>query len=460
MALDEIVAHTRMRVAERKASGPAYAELARSDRSLEAALRRPRTGFVLECKQASPSRGRLREPYDPVRIARCYAAHADAISVLTNARYFEGSLAHLQAVREAVDLPVLCKDFIVDPWQVREARAHGADAVLLMLSVLDDAAYRAAAAEAAALRIDVLTEVHTDDELRRALVLGARIIGINNRDLRTLQIDREVTRRLAPQVPVDRIVIAESGIRDHRDVEHLQPMVDGFLVGTSLMEAPDLEQATRRLIYGVTKVCGLTRPEDAERATACGASHGGLIFAEESPRRVAPARAAAIQAGGALDWVGVFVNAPAAAVAETAIVHRLAAVQLHGEESMAYVRDLRAKLPAEIEIWKAVRVKDAVIPLAATGTDRLVLDTWSHGSRGGTGQTFDWALAGTAADRSRSLLGGGLTPDSARAAARVGTWGLDVNSGVEHAPGIKDADRLARFFAARRGDGRTGRETA
>lgn len=460
MALDAIVAHAREDVAARKATGPSWDGCAPSDRSLEAALRAPRTSFVLECKKASPSRGMIRAEYDPVAIARAYAAHADAISVLTNGRYFEGSHAHLRAVREAVSLPVLCKDFIVDPWQVREARGHGADAVLLMLSVLDDDAWHRCAAEAASLSVDVLTEVHTEEELARAVALDAPIIGINNRDLRTLTVGCDVTRRLAPRVPRDRVVLSESGIESHADVVALRDLCHGFLVGTSLMREPALDRAVSRLVFGVTKVCGLTRPEDAALARDAGATHGGLIFAPESPRHVTLDLAARVRAAAALEWVGVFVNADPGLIASTARDLCLSAVQLHGEESPEAVAAVRAVLPPGTEVWKAVRVRDRVPALAESGADRLVLDTWAEGARGGTGRTFDWDLLRSASDLDRSLLGGGLTPARAAAAESLGTWGLDVNSGVELAPGVKSPEAVRAFFAARRGTGRSPVESA
>lgn len=460
MALDAIVAHARADVAARKAAGPSWDGCAPSDRSLEAALRTPRTSFVLECKKASPSRGLIRADYDPVAIARAYATHADAISVLTNTRYFDGSHAHLRAVREAVSLPVLCKDFIVDPWQVREARGHGADAVLLMLSVLDDAAWLRCAAEAASLSVDVLTEVHTEVELARAVALGAPIIGINNRDLRTLTVNCGVTRRLAPRVPRDRVVLSESGIESHADVVALRDLCHGFLVGTSLVREPRLDRAVSRLIFGVTKVCGLSRPEDAALARDAGATHGGLIFAPESPRHVTLDTARRVRAAADLDWVGVFVNADPGVIASTARDLSLAAVQLHGEETAETVTAVRAALSPGTEVWKAVRVRDRVPSLAESGADRLVLDTWSEGARGGTGHIFDWELLRSASDLDRALLGGGLTPARTGAAERLGAWGLDVNSGVESAPGVKSPEAVRAFFAARRGTGRSPLEQA
>lgn len=460
MALDEILAHKRTEVAARKAGRPLEqfrATLRPSERSLEQALRKPRTGFILECKRASPSQGQIREALDVEAVAAAYGPHADAISVLTDARFFGGSFEDLRQVRERVHQPVLCKDFIVDPYQVYEARLHGADAVLLMLSVLSDYDYQDCHRAARELELDVVTEVHTEQELARATALGARIVGINNRDLRTLAVDLAVTERLAPKALAWPVVIAESGLADHADVRRLRPLVDGFLVGSSLMRQPDLGGATRALVYGVTKICGLTLPEDAVTAHALGATHGGLIFAEESPRRVARDAAHRIRAAAPLQWVGVFVNAAPDEVHALAEALDLAAVQLHGEETPDAVAALRQRFGARREVWKAVRVQGTVPRVAETGADRIVLDAHSTAARGGTGRRFNWAHLQGHPDLDRMLLGGGLTPESVRAAEAVGTWGLDVNSGVERAPGQKDPTKLAALFEARRGHGRDRR---
>ena len=459
MVLERIVARTREDVARRKQERSLQAllrEVEPSTRSLSHALCRGRTGFILECKRASPSEGTIRDAYDPATIARSYAEHADAISVLTDEPWFAGSLAHLQAVSEAVNLPVLRKDFIVDPWQVFEARVHGADAVLLMLSVIDDATWLECSQAAAEAGLETLTEVHSRDELDRALALGARVIGINNRDLATLRVDLAVTRALAPLVPPDITLVAESGIGSHADVSSLRDQVDAFLVGTTLMRERDIPAAARRLIYGETKVCGLTRAEDARAAWRAGATMGGLIFAPESPRAVTRSQAGKIVESAPLRWTGVFVNAPAEVVVDTARDLGLSAVQLHGEESPTDISEVRRALPAGIEIWKAVRIRDRIPTVEETGGDRVVLDTWRGDRRGGTGERFDWSLLAGYPDKPRALLSGGLTAEVAASAEATGCWGLDVNSGVEERPGIKSARRLEDFFLARRGAGRDG----
>jgi indole-3-glycerol phosphate synthase/phosphoribosylanthranilate isomerase len=388
-------------------------------------------------------------------VVAAYRRHANAVSVLTDGPFFGGSFELLHTVRRSVRQPVLCKDFMLDPYQVVEARVAGADAVLLILSILDDRSYRACAAAAAELRMGVLTEVHTVTEMDRARSLGAQVIGINNRRLSDLSIDLATTEALAPLAPDGALVIAESGIERRGDVVRLRSLVDGFLIGSTLMTAPDPDRAIRDLIFGPTKVCGLTRPEDAEAARAAGATHGGMIFAAESPRRVEVDAAALVRAApDGLSWVGVYLDQPIGTVADQARALELSAVQLHGSEDEAYLAALRNRLPAGMEVWRAVRVRDRIPAPRAVTADRVVLDGYRAGTAGGTGTRFDWSLIDDLEKPDRYLLGGGLDPTNAAAAERTGIHFLDVNSGVEQSPGRKDPARLAAFFEARRNGSR------
>jgi len=254
--LDEIVAAKRREVETRRATVPA-AELDRRlahappVRDFRAALDRPGEVRVLaEVKKASPSAGVLRADFDPVAIARSYAdAGAAAISVLTDEPYFQGRLEYLTAVRAAVAPPVLRKDFILDRYQLLEARAAGADAVLLIAEVLDDDALGRLQREAAGLGMQCLVELYDRDNLPRVLGSGARLVGINNRDLRTFVTRLEHTLDLASQVPADVCLVSESGIRTAEDVRRLRAAgVRAVLVGETLMRAPDPGLKLRELV--------------------------------------------------------------------------------------------------------------------------------------------------------------------------------------------------------------------
>ena len=207
-------------------------------------------GLIAEIKRTSPSGGLIRGNLDPAGIARDYqAGGATCISVLTDGPYFQGSLADLEAVRAAVPLPLLRKDFIIDPWQVYESRAYGADCILLIMAALTDAQAIELEGLARDLDLDVLVEVHDGAELDRALGLQTPLIGINNRNLKTLRTDIETTIALAPNVSPGRILVTESGIRDSADVRRLAAVgAHCMLVGESLLRQPDVVAATRALL--------------------------------------------------------------------------------------------------------------------------------------------------------------------------------------------------------------------
>ena len=442
--LAKIVADKAIWVEARKAQQPLASfqnDVVPSQRRFYDALQGARTAFILECKKASPSKGVIRDDFDPATIAGIYKHHASAISVLTDEKYFQGSFDFLPIVSGIAPQPILCKDFIIDPYQIWLARFYQADACLLMLSVLDDEQYRQLAAVAHSLNMGVLTEVSNEEELERAIALEARVVGINNRDLRDLSIDLNRTRQLAPRLGSGVTVISESGINTYAQVRELSHFANGFLIGSAMMEQADLNAAVRRVLLGENKVCGLTRPEDAAAAQAAGAIYGGLIFVGTSPRAVDIARARDVMAAAPLRYVGVFRNAEIDEVAATVDALGLTAVQLHGNEDQAYIDALRERLAPQVEIWKALSVGDTLPERNLQQVNKYVLDN----GQGGSGQRFDWSLLnGEKLDN--VLLAGGLSPDNCVDAAKAGCAGLDFNSGVESQPGIKDANKLASVF--------------
>lgn len=254
--LDRIVATKREEIARAKARLPERELRARladapPPRDFLAALAAPGPiRLIAEVKKASPSKGVIRADFDPVAIARTYERHgASCLSVLTDEVYFQGSLEYLRQVRSAVGIPVLRKDFILDPYQVVEARAAGADAVLLIAECLDDDALHALHNAAAVLGMTALVELYEPANLPRVLRIGARLVGVNNRDLRTFAVDLEHTLRIRRELPPEQLLVGESGIRTRADVERLQAAgVNAMLVGETLMSSPDIGAAVDALL--------------------------------------------------------------------------------------------------------------------------------------------------------------------------------------------------------------------
>jgi indole-3-glycerol phosphate synthase len=259
--LDEIMAFHREQLPKTMREVPltdlrAFSSLTPPALDFYAALKKRGVSLIAECKKASPSKGLLVRNYDPVELAKTYAkAGACAISVLTDARHFQGSLEHLRDVKEVVKVPVLRKDFIFDPYQVYEARVAGADAVLLITAVLSDTDLRDLLQLTHKLGMNALIEVHTQAELERVLLLGPRIIGVNNRNLQTFEVDFANTARLRRLIPDDIVVVGESGLKTADDVRQMRDIgVDAILVGETLVKSKNIAQAVREFVKEGLKI--------------------------------------------------------------------------------------------------------------------------------------------------------------------------------------------------------------
>ena len=478
--LGRIVMRTRERVEERRRELPLQRLQGSAPtpggarRSFAAALGKPGVNVIAEFKRRSPSRGVIREDLHPVRVAQAYEiGGAAALSVLTEEQFFGGSLEDLKEARGATLLPVLRKDFIVDAYQIWEAWYAGADAVLLIVAALGERELLALQGTAREIGLDTLVEVHDRAELARALAAGARLVGVNNRDLRTMEVSLQTALDLAPEIPDDVTAVVESGIKGPGDVRRLRDAgYDAFLIGEHLMTAPDPGAALEELIRAsaarrwagrgaprdapvAVKVCGITTVEDGLAAARFGADAVGFVFWPQSPRWVD--REKARQISRALPplvvRVGVFVDASPDTIARTVEEVGLDVVQLHGRESP----EDAARMPRRV--IKAVRVGDGFAPEDALRylphAAGLLLDTKADGMPGGTGRAFDWSLAREVRAKAGFLgLAGGLTPENVHVAlAAVRPDLVDVSSGVESSPGRKDPDKLRAFIEAVRAAG-------
>ena len=369
---------------------------------------------IAEVKRRSPSAGELRPDADPASLAAAFErAGAAAVSVLVDER-FAGSPADLAAARSAATLPLLAKGFFSERDELAELRRLGADAVLLLLRDLDDARLRELLAVAEELGLDALVEAHDGEELRRAVELGAAVIGINARDLSTFAIDRRAQLELVEQAPRDRVVVAESAIaaRAHAAEAELAG-ADAVLVGSTLMRAPDPGAKLEELIARpLVKVCGLTREEDVAAAAAAGADLAGFVLARETPRR----------APGVLP-----------------VPDTMLSVAVHVGE----VTDDGADLVQLYARENGHRSREGVLLRNGREVARVVDREWQSDDP----QHLDRAAAADG----RVMLAGGLGPENVREAIeRVRPWAVDASSSLEVEPGVKDHARVRAYVEAAR----------
>jgi len=483
--LEDIVAAKRREVAERKARVPlAILEerVATCPAPLDFlhALQGDGVRLIAEVKKASPSRGLLRADLDPVSLACTYAENgAAAVSVLTDS-HFEGCLEHLAAVKKALlplHVPVLRKDFILEPYQVFESRAYGADAILLIVAILQREEFSRLLALSTELGMGCLVEVHDEEELTVALEGGAGIIGINNRDLWTFKTDLSVTERLAPRVPRCKTIVSESGITDREDVARVQRAgAHAVLVGEALVTAEDVAARVRGLYCPQrwvgsevrdganqvvrVKICGTRDLAGALAAARAGADYVGFVFVPGVRRRVEVERARSIISAlreQALSLrpktVGLFADQPLEEVNRIAEACGLDMVQLCGGESLNYCAQVERSVlkmfhvEAEAARDKLVRELHRTMDAFQRAGHLAVLDRAAAGAPGGTGLTFDWSIARELARRGhRFFLAGGLTSENVAVAIReVQPWGVDVSTGVETG-GVQDAVKIERFI--------------
>lgn len=471
--LAEILAARRRRLDAGELAPRGTAAIPSNGARFLAALRAGGPRVIAEVKHRSPSAGVLLpgvcpdpagsgdDPIPAIRsVAKAYRrAGAAAISVVTEPDFFGGDFAWLPEVKRVSGLPVLMKDFVVDEAQLDLALSLGADAVLLIVAALggDDLARLHRASRERGLA--VIVEAHDEEEVRRALAAGAEIVGLNARDLRTFAVDLGRVAAMGSLLPPSVVGVAESGIHRAEDVSRLAASgFDAFLVGESLLRSGDPARALRALRgEGTTevKVCGVTREEDLAAAEELGADWIGLNFSPRSPRRVDVAR------GRGLREASRFAKGVVAIVGGNTVPEAEAIVDAVRPDALQWHDDYAARegLRVPVPLWQAVRVgKDPLEEAATWPADVLLLDAAHATLAGGTGQTWDWSLLEHFPAKGRTFVAGGLSPENvARAIAACAPAGVDVASGVERAPGVKNEAKLAAFLAAVRfGKGRAG----
>ena len=467
MILDTIVEATKIRVAqEKQVESPEAVKAAAlalpSDTGFpfEAALRQQDFNFICEVKKASPSKGIIAEHFPYLDIAKEYeVAGAAAISVLTEPDFFKGDKKYLQEIASTVKIPVLRKDFIIDEYQIYQAKVWGASAILLICACLDVPTLTKFRELADSLGLSSLVEAHDEKEVQMAIDCGARIIGVNNRNLKDFTVDVQNSVRLRNLVQDDVIFVSESGLETPEDIQVLRDNNIGVaLMGETFMRSPNKVEKLAYL-YGPTyytpkvKMCGISKVETIPAIVDAKPDYMGLVFAP-SKRQVTVEQAKILieelhkQCINHYDikvvkTVGVFVNETLDNLVRIADTANLDAVQLHGDEDEAFIQSLKER--TNVEVWKAIQIRTAADTekWIDSSADMLLFDAYHKDERGGTGEVFDWSSL-DAFERPFMLAGGIDSTNVARAIRTVRPYGIDISSGIE-TNGMKDDKKITAF---------------
>ena len=474
MILDKIIEATKIRVAqEKQVESPevvkAVALALPSDTGFpfEAALRQQDFNFICEVKKASPSKGIIAEHFPYLEIAKEYeVAGAAAISVLTEPDFFKGDKKYLQEIASTVKIPVLRKDFIIDEYQIYQAKVWGASAILLICACLDVPTLTKFRGLADSLGLSSLVEAHDEHEVQMAIDCGACIIGVNNRNLKDFTVDVQNSVRLRNLVQDDVIFVSESGLETPEDIQVLRDNNIGVaLMGETFMRSPNKVEKLAYL-YGPTyytpkvKMCGISKVETIPAVVEAKPDYMGLVFAP-SKRQVTVDQAKTLVEelhkqytkrynNGAeqsnndeIKTVGIFVNETLDNLVTIATEVNLDAVQLHGDEDEAFIQSLKER--TNVEVWKAVQVRSAADAekWIDSSADMLLFDAYHKDERGGTGEVFDWSSLDEF-ERPFMLAGGIDSTNVARAIRTVRPYGIDISSGIE-TDGVKDDEKIKAF---------------
>lgn len=474
MILDTIVEATKIRVAKEKqvesseaVKAAALALPSDTGFPFEAALRQQDFNFICEVKKASPSKGIIAEHFPYLDIAKEYeVAGAAAISVLTEPDFFKGDKKYLQEIASTVKIPVLRKDFIIDEYQIYQAKVWGASAILLICACLDVPTLTKFRELADSLGLSSLVEAHDENEVQMAIDCGARIIGVNNRNLKDFTVDVQNSVRLRNLVQDDVIFVSESGLETPEDIQVLRDNNIGVaLMGETFMRSPNKVEKLAYL-YGPTyytpkvKMCGISKVETIPAVVEAKPDYMGLVFAP-SKRQVTVDQAKTLveelhrgyaqkygsdtehDKNDTIKTVGVFVNETVDNLVTIANEANLDAVQLHGDEDETFIQSLKER--TNVEVWKAIQIRTAADTekWIDSSADMLLFDAYHKDERGGTGEVFDWSSL-DAFERPFMLAGGIDSTNVARAIRTVRPYGIDISSGIE-TNGMKDDKKITAF---------------
>ena len=483
MILDKIIEATKIRVAQEKevetpeaVKAAALALPSDTGFPFEAALRQQDFNFICEVKKASPSKGIIAEHFPYLDIAKEYeVAGAAAISVLTEPDFFKGDKKYLQEIASTVKIPVLRKDFIIDEYQIYQAKVWGASAILLICACLDVPTLTKFRELADSLGLSSLVEAHDEHEVQMAIDCGARIIGVNNRNLKDFTVDVQNSVRLRNLVQDDVIFVSESGLETPEDIQVLRDNNIGVaLMGETFMRSPNKVEKLAYL-YGPTyytpkvKMCGISNVETIPAIIDAKPDYMGLVFAP-SKRQVTVEQAKTLveelykqnvvgnnseveqtepvtsldtASSETIKTVGVFVNETVENLLKIAEEVKLDVIQLHGDEDESFIQILKEQ--SNVEVWKAVQVRSAADAekWIDSSADMLLFDAYHKDERGGTGEVFDWSSLDEF-ERPFMLAGGIDSTNVARAIRTVRPYGIDISSGIE-TEGVKDNEKMKAF---------------
>lgn len=436
MILDKIVEKKKQEI--KSLDKNMFKVIQKSKRDFKAHIK-GKNNIIAEIKKASPSNSRLNRDIDIIKTTKIYNRYANAISVVTDKEFFGGDVKDIKIIKQHTSLPILRKDFIIEESQIYESRFYGADAILLIASILSKEQINKYIKIAKKLSMDLVVEVHSKEELDKVLSTDAEIIGINNRNLKNFVIDIRTTLRLKKHIPKDKLIISESGIESFQEVNDLNS--NAVLIGTAILTSKNIKEKISKLRRPKIKICGITNIKDATAAVKLGADFLGFNFYKKSPRYISILKAKEIikKLNNKIAIVGIFVNHNKKSVNRLANNIGIDFLQFHGDEKSNYCNSF------DKPVIKATRIKDKVSNIEKYQIFSHLFDTYHKKLFGGTGKTFDINLIKNIQEK--YFISGGLNHKNiSNIKKQIDPYCFDVCSGIEKSPGLKDYNKMKKFI--------------